>query len=600
MPQISEQDLPTSKWFRVAIICVSVLAAYGNSIRGKFAFDDEVLIEARPAVHGFDIFGLLDSDRPFLLLTFAINYAFGQLDTTGYHIVNITIHMAAAITLYLLIKRVLTHINFADEKYSNWVSLSIALIWAVHPLQTQSVTYIVQRGESLCGLFYLLCLLLTFSASTATKHRGWYQSAVVVCCTLGMFTKGVMITAPLTILLFDSIVLRSAWRTIFRRRGAMYGGLLGAALLYVLHMKFNCNSGTALLETIDAATPLEYLCTQAIVIVQYLKLSIWPQHLCIDYNWPISRDLMSIVGCGLIVVSLLATAVYAVLKKMPIGFVLGFFFLVLAPTSSFLPILDVAFEHRMYLPLVSVVTVGVVGLFFVLKTLVTNETWFERAYVSVIAVVSLCLILRTHYRNDDYVHPEQLWESAIVVAPTNARAHFNLGFELQMQNKLDDARGAYRRACELNPNDIRAFFHLAAMQHQTGRRDAAILGYQKVIAMSEKHSRAHLNLARLLEETSQFDLSEQHYRQAIDLAQNDPGFVEMYGNYFARRGQFEKAISQYRIVMARSPTYVTVHLNLALALQKLGRSDEATVHLKRASRQFPHEHRIQNQIAKIR
>ena len=380
--QSNVQVVTASKWFGVVIICACTMAAYANSIHGKFVFDDEVLIEARPAVHAFDPAGILDSDRPFLLLTFAINYAIGELDTTGYHIVNIAIHMAAAITLYILIRNVLTAANFADEKYSNWVSLSIALIWAIHPLQTQSVTYIVQRGESLCGLFYLLCLLLTFSACKAAKHRGWYQAAVVACCMLGMFTKGVMITAPVTILLFDSLVLRSNWRTIFQRRGWMYGGLAGTAILYLLHLKLGRNSAAGLLGTIDRATPLEYLCTQAVVIIHYLRLSIWPQHLCIDYNWPITHDLTSIIGHGLVVLSLLAIAVFAIYKKMRMGYISGFFFLVLAPTSSFVPIVDVAFEHRMYLPLASVVALAVIGLFFALRTVYSSEAWFERTFVS--------------------------------------------------------------------------------------------------------------------------------------------------------------------------------------------------------------------------
>ena len=169
-----------------------------------------------------------------------------------------------------------------------------------------------------------------------------------------------------------------------------------------------------------------------------------------------------------------------------------------------------------------------------------------------------------------------------------------------MDHRLVEAREAYRAASELNPNYIRAFFHLAAMQHKTGQRYAAILGYQKVIGMSEKHSRAHLNLARLLEEESQLNLSEQHYRRAIELAPEEAGFLEMYGNYFARQGLFEKAISQYRIVMARDPSYVNVHLNLALALQELGRGEEALQHLEQAFRKYPHEQRIQLQITKIR
>ena len=152
----------------------------------------------------------------------------------GYHVVNLAIHILGALVLYGVVRRTLLCASlrqrYGDE--ARWLALAVALIWVVHPLQTESVTYLIQRTESLMGLFFLLTLYCVIRGSTSSGRRGWYAAAVV-CCALGMGSKEVMVVAPLTVLLYDRAFLSGSFREALRARAALYAGLFGCWLVLV-------------------------------------------------------------------------------------------------------------------------------------------------------------------------------------------------------------------------------------------------------------------------------------------------------------------------------------------------------------------------------
>lgn len=350
----------------LAVIVAGTIGAYATSFEGDFVLDGVETVRNNEDFRAFEIddpdtWGpVLTSRRPVSDITFAINHALARdaaardglpiHPTAGYHAVNLFIHLASVLVLFELVRRILLLPRFDAEGASAWVAGAIALLWGVHPLTTQAVTYIVQRAESLTALFYLLTLLCVLLGAMASKRAiVWYVCAFVACA-LGMLTKGVMITAPLAALLFDRCFLSDRWSATLRQRWALHLSLWAStALLFitgVANVAMGGSQGSRVGFNYQGHTWFEYLFTQPGVILHYLRLVIWPDPLVLDYGWPIVDPIWAGVLPGLLVLALLAATLWLAFRHPAIGFAPLLFFIVLAPTSSVLPISDPAFEHR--------------------------------------------------------------------------------------------------------------------------------------------------------------------------------------------------------------------------------------------------------------
>ncbi|MGB2985536.1 MAG: glycosyltransferase family 39 protein, partial [Phycisphaerae bacterium] len=221
------------------LVILAGLAAYANSFSSAFVLDDVKHIDDNPRIlKVFPLSKTLGGRRPVVDLSLAVNYRFGQQedrgpDPWGFHAFNLTVHLLAGLALFGVVRRTLLREPFRNSvaRAAPWIALIVALIWVVHPLQTQSVTYIIQRGESLMGFFYLLTLYCVIRGADSPRGTWWYVAAVV-CCTFGMGSKGVMVTAPLMVLLYDCIFISRSLVETLRRRWGLYVGL--AATLIVL------------------------------------------------------------------------------------------------------------------------------------------------------------------------------------------------------------------------------------------------------------------------------------------------------------------------------------------------------------------------------
>jgi hypothetical protein len=232
------------------------------------------------------------------------------------------------------------------------IALAAALIWTIHPLQTESVTYIVQRAESIMGLFYLLTLYCVIRGAGSARPMAWYVLAVLACL-LGMASKEVMATAPLVVLLYDRTFLSGTFQGALRRRWPLYVALTCTwGLLAYLVAGSTDRGGSAGFGL--SVTVWQYALTQLGVITHYLGLAFWPAGLVFDYGWPIASSVGQILPGAIVISLLLAGTIWALIRYPAAGFLGACFFLILAPTSSFVPVTDAAFEHRMYLPLAAV------------------------------------------------------------------------------------------------------------------------------------------------------------------------------------------------------------------------------------------------------
>jgi len=248
----------------------------------------------------------------------------------------------------------------------------------------------------------------------------------------------------------------------------------------------------------EGVTPWEYLRSQAGVILHYLRLSIWPDSLCLDYAWPVAVSPLTIYVPGGIVLALLAASLWAMWKQPQLGFLGLSFFLILAPTSSFMPIADLAFEHRMYLPLACVVILAVLGLDWLLVRQIPEQASRRKWFLAITGCCAAALAIRTVVRNQDYANPYTMWAKVARQSPHNARAHTNLAFLLEAVGQKDQAAQHLKIAMEATPKYPRAFSFRGDMLAKEGKTDAAIAQYREALQIHPRYGTAHLHLAKVL------------------------------------------------------------------------------------------------------
>lgn len=451
----------------LALLCG--LIAYSNSFHGPFIFDDIDAIQNNPRINP----NLHDapqqapttlSGRPVLFLTFAMDEAIAGMHVEIYHATNLLIHLACGSLLFAIIRKTLLDRNSGRNTWQNrfqtsapWLAGAIAAIWLVHPLNTQAVTYIVQRAESLAGLFYLA--VIYFLIRDAEKPTVAWKLSAIAACALGMATKESMATAPLVALLYDRTFLSGSIITAIKKRPSLYVGLAATWAILIAIILGGPRTASVGFNNISA---LDYARTQLNVIAHYVCLAIWPQNLALDYyDWPIARTGSQITPAGWIVAFALIFFIAAFWLKPRLGFVGAWFFLTLAPSSSVIPIFtEVAAEQRMYLPLIAVVALVVIGIWTVLARNAAGR-WFA---ISLAAVLIASLMVRTIMRNAEYQNPVKIWTDNVAVRPLNPRAHFNLGYSLVARNNPAAAIPEFQRALDLAPDYYAAARALARAQ----------------------------------------------------------------------------------------------------------------------------------------
>jgi tetratricopeptide (TPR) repeat protein len=535
-------------WFLVAAGAL----LYANSLSTPFVFDDLAWIRHdRVGALWPPATALGDSSRPILILSLMLNYAVGKMDPTGYHVFNLCVHLLAALTLYGIARRTFGSRalpgRYADS--ADALAFAVALLWIAHPLATQAVTYVIQRAESLMALFYLLTLYCAIRSDGSERRAAWGLAAIS-CCALGMGTKEVMVTAPLIVLLYDRTFLAGSFAAALRSRALLYAGL--AATWLLLRFELGAVSGGAAwagfgMPELSAA---EYARSQPGVILHYLRLCFWPHPLVLDYRWPVADELGAILWSTASLAALGLATLWALWRAPPIGFLGAFFFLVLAPTSSVLPIVDLAFEHRMYLPLAAVLVAGVVAVDAALAR-ASAPAWVGGALLIAIAAP---LSTATVLRNRDYRSAEAMWRTVVSGAPDNPRGQMNLGTALSKLGRNEEALAFLNAAIALDPDD-----------HE-----------------------AHANLAVALIALGQFDAAEVHLRRALEILPTYALAHRNYGGLLQQRGELDAALDHLRAAVRHGPSDALAHLNLANALLHVGRRDEALRQFREATRLDPY------------
>jgi tetratricopeptide (TPR) repeat protein len=543
---------------------LAALAAYHNSFSGPFIFDDAYSIVESPDIRHLatTLRGdpWVNPSRPLLRLSLWMNYALGGQEVRGYHVLNLLLHILAAWTLWGLSRRMLESPALRD-RYGReaWgLALAIALLWTVHPLQTESVTYVVQRTEVLGGWFYLLTL---YSVVRSASAAGWRVSAAwsvaaVGSCLLGMASKEIVATAPLLALALDRVFFAPSWKRLWQLRRGLYVALactwIYQAMLLVMASSARKANG---IGSIFGMHWWEYALTQPYYLCRYLALSVWPSALTLDYGGYLSRSVGEVAPYAAVVLLLLALTFVGLWRNPPMGFCGLWFFLILAPTSSVVPIVgQTGAEHRMYLPLAGLIGLGVVGGYTLWRW-----TWREHparvqlGSLLVLAVGVTALAARTVARNEEYRSEVSIWQTVVDRWPINPRAHCRLGIALAKTGRIPEAIAQYDSALRLAPGYAEAHYDLGNALRKTDRTSEAITQYGAALHLKPEFAQAHNNL----------------------------------GNALVSAGRIPEAIAQYEAALRLAPGYAEAHYNLGGALASAHRTPEAIAQLEEALRLNP-------------
>jgi len=510
----------------------AVLLAYANSLGGSFHFDDESSIVEHPCLGDLGCTlraGGAVGARLVAYLSFGLNHRLGGLDPTGYHVVNILVHAGASLAL-LALARLTLELALRGRplvpRHRDGAALLAALLFACHPIQTQAVTYVVQRMASLATLFYLLSLLLYARSRLAERPgaRAAFLASAVATAVLAMKTKEIAFTLPFAALLYDVAFLEGPLRARARALAPMLATALVIPLAWLdLGRGLSGAVASAAVATrIQTEMPrLVYFLHEWPVVVRYLGLLLLPVGQSADPDLLPRSDLATapVIASGLLLLALSGLGVALLLRpRRPEGRVAGFgicfFFIAASVESSFIPFRDLMFEHRVYLPLAGAALAAAAGALAIVRF---RPSW-ERPLAAAAALWVLALGAATVARNGVWRDEETLWRDTVAKSPWNARAHYHLGNALRERGDLAAAARLWQRATELRPSFSSPWNQLGHLAAREGDIPRAIALIQRALEIDPKNAEARYNLAALLEQQGLHEEAVQHYRQFVATA----------------------------------------------------------------------------------
>ena len=626
------------------ILCAMWMLVWRGSLDGVFHFDDYGNIVDNHRIRRlWPLDDFLSNNRPIGLYSFAINYHFSGAEPFSYHVVNLAIHVVNGLLLftgcYLTARLWRTKPRRSDHRpetspspsaQRRWstgfcttqqqpdqdhsepdnavvqkpdstgvspvaefvhgpllIASLISTTWVVHPLTTQAVTNVVQRYESLASLGYLGAWVGLLVCLCGAR---WLGCAMILpAAWIGLMSKEVFATAPLVILMFDRLVTQQPWLTVLRLRWLPYLLMLTPFLWFVPSVVRFFDpvrtQGSSMGLGMKQLSSWEYLRTQPEVIWHYLGLVVWPKDLCFDYLWRIQNDpkVYLSLGAGICAALLIAAGCYLRHRTALAGWLGLTFFLILAPTSSVMPIADLAVEHRMYLASAVMIAGIALTLSHVAAILIRNSerpAVLRAAFACILFAGISLLAWRTHLRNQDYRDGLVLWMTAARISPENPRAWYNVGRELYNKG---DKQGALRpmiSAVGFSETSVPLFdVGLADSLREFGRNEDAITLYLRAIAKKAFFPEAHNNLGAAYLNLNRLADAQRSFRTAVE--QNHPEAKYNLALVYLKQNQIQQAIPLFEEVIELHPEFSAAVRQLAWILATA--EDDRLRDIKRAS-----------------
>lgn len=576
-----------SPWLFGLLIVLAVFAVYANSLQGEWIYDDHADILGNQAIQ--KLWPLKDHfihvvngqsglhPRPLGSLSFTLNFLIGQNNPLIFHSTNVSIHILATLFLFGLLRRTLPLLNSPSFSPSaDLLALFIALLWGLHPLQTEAVAYITQRYESLMGLFVFLTLYCVLRSSLS-RHPSIWGAATALSCLLALASKEVAVSLPLLVLLYDRTFLAGSFRTAWHRRRALYLSFGVVLALFAWNQSLVVGRPFAGFEL--PWSWWQYAMNQPSVILHYLRLVVWPHPLVLDYLWYPATSILVLIPGFLVVGAMFAATVIALTQNSWLGFLGAFFFLILAPTSSIMPILDLAVEHRMYLPLAPVLICLFIGAYAFANRFISGNPALasHMRMVTLICVTSVLTIFGclTVLRSDDYRNSLSIWQDTVAKRPNNARAHSNYAHALHQAGNLDEAIAQIKLAVMLAPYNATMRLNHGVFLEQKGQHEQALQELEYATQLDPTDARPWINLGLIHASHMNLGKADECMRRALVL---DPRSAQAHlalGDLFGMKGHDQEAMDHYREALRLQPGFSLPHRGLANLLIRQGHVQEA-------------------------
>jgi len=589
------------------LLIVVACLVYSNTLENPFVFDDFPHIPDNPFIRlsKLTFKNVIDAgfespapSRPIANISFALNYYFHKYNLAGYHLINILIHLTTGILLYSLLKITLTLPSLHEMKnISGWTPYFTAFIWLVHPLQTQSVTYIVQRMNSMATLFYILSLLL-YVRARLSENKIKKRLLFAMCIfsgTLALGTKEISATLPLFILLYDWFFFQDLNLNHLRRNLICFLGV-AVFIVFLFFLSFGSNPLETMMQTYlhRDFTLDQRVLTEFRVIIFYLDLLFFPHpsQLNLDHHFPLSHSLinpMTTFWALSAIVCLIVLAFCFAKKERLLSFCILWFLGNLVIESSVIG-LEIIFEHRTYLPSMFVILMVVL----LLNQYIAKE-WL---FIAILSAVIIICSLWTYQRNCVWMDSVTLWRDCVKKSPEKARPHFNLGLLLAHRGKIDEAIRYYTEALRIDPDYEAALINLGSYLVERGKIDKAIHIFTKAIQVNPSNFGTHLNLGHALIKSGKLKQGILHYKKALQI---NPDFTEAHynlANILQKQGKHDKAIEHYRAVLQLVSSSELAYNNLGVSLISIGNIYEAIFCFQKAVQINPDNKHAQNNLKK--
>ncbi len=585
--------------FPKIFLTLLIVLVYGNTILNSFHFDDIPSILEKPWIRGWDkipqfIFSFFQ--RPLVILSFNLNYSISEFEVWSYHVFNICFHIIATLLVYKFVQQILFYLKDLSIKNSkpffSWPYFT-ALIFALHPLSTQSVTYISSRSSILATIFYLATSILVFKGFTnrtqEKKSGRSYFLGATLFFLLGGFSKEIIVTLPAALFIFHYYFIWRAGPRKWVSENLKWISLLFIPLLAGVGYKQFFGGGFLSASSAEISSSTWFLTQTSVVPFEYFRKLLFPFNLNLDINFPILSDWLNpknwlgIFSLGLLIAIWVRISIGIKTKgrwdieKRCFGFGMAWIFLTLLPTSSFIPLLDPVMEHRTYLPLVGFALLSTCAFSWVIKTyrnLNPKNYTVVPMQIGMLTVLILFSLLAMN-RNKIWKDETTLWEDAKHKSPGLVRPYNNLGEAHDKLGDYDQAVEEFKRALKINPNYFFGLNNLGNVYGKQRKYVEAISNFQKAINQKPDYSPAHYNIARAYHLVGKKQEAAESYRKAI---QFNPYFEQAFYNlaYLSMElSGFDEAIENFNKFIKMQPNHSKAHFGLGNALMMKGQLDLA-------------------------
>ncbi len=625
VPSSSPERIVHRPVFGILVVVVLGLLSYANTFHAPFVFDDRPAITDNRLVKDLGNFlagleGYESNPRRYVAyLSFAVNYRIGGLHVAGYHAFNLFVHLANAL-LVLALVRLTFRTPFMKGSVpgpsSGAIAFFSALFFVVHPVQTQAVTYIVQRMTSLATLFSLASLYLYARwriredpAKTPWNRSIALYAASLFCLVLAMRTKEIAFTIPVLIALYD-------WFFFGKTRTMSLVPVLLTLLIIPAGMLHIGKPLGEVLSDVTAVTRVqsdlsrwEYLATQCTVVITYLRLLVLPVNQNLDYDYPVERSFLSghVLLSAAVLLSIVFLGVVLYLRSRPgressvpelrlTSFGIAWFFITLLVESSIIPIADVIFEHRIYMPSAGFFMATSVGVIAAGVRLERNIPGIKRAFVATMVLASIILAGATFTRNEIWTDDVRLWSDVVDKSPRKSRPHYNLAVSHYLKGDMDKAIRHYSTSIQLNPFNVAAHENLGTLYANTGRLDMAVRQYKTALSIKPGYYEARYNLANTYRKMGEAHFAEREYHAVLSI---NPEYGPAHNNLgllYAQQGRFDDASRHFQAAVAIDPSDAEAWNNLGIVHAHQERYEDAVRHFREALRWSKDNAEIHNNL----